>query len=211
MRDGRARDGAGSARHRQPDAAFPVRTRSDRRPLGRDVHVRARRESAALSAEPRPAVRDRSSSTFGANEHDVRIAEIDERALGETPAAIRSANLRAPHRDSNQILGLARHDLRAHDARRRVSNAMRSPSPASSSQRAAQRMPLPHISASVPSALIVRMRTSARSRRLERNDDRRLRSRHGDRRPIARTMPGRSSRTLRRSTITKSLCARASS
>ncbi len=81
---------------------------------------------------------------------------------------------------------------------------MQAPSPASSSQRAAQRMPLPHISASLPSALIVRILTSA-----EGVDSRTIR-------PSA-PMPSRRSQahcandatsfrlTLRRSTITKSL------
>ena len=88
----------------------------------------------------------------------MRIADVDERV--GAPAAKRAQLSACPWRRARDT-----RDLRATISVRTmpasVSKARRSPSPASSSQRAAQRMPLPHISASVPSALIVRMRTSA--------------------------------------------------
>ena len=49
-----------------------------------------------------------------------------------------------------------------------VSTRTRSPSPASSRNRATQRTPFPHISASLPSALYTRIRTSASCDALDR-------------------------------------------
>ena len=209
--DVRARD-----RSRRRARPRPCRTPSSgRRRAPNAVRAAVRSSTAATCTLVPPGKRDRlkprskhvqvEPPTSSRENDDVRITQVDGERRRRVTSSTACDDLRRIG-----IVARTRYPAPARRLRcapcRRLSKVDASPSPASSSQRAAQRMPFPHISGLAAVGIEVRIATPPAGDARWRSD-RRLRCRRAGRRPGARTPRASSTFALARSTTTKSLRA----